>query len=535
LRRPISRRFRVFAACVLIGLPLGCTRAVQKSSYATDTVNAAAFEAYRAKIHARLHPIFAKWLDTHPVDTSQAELTTLVEVVIERDTGKIERLGVVKTAGVTAFDVAALEALLGAGPFGPPPIGLLDDDGSLYVRWEFRSVPDGCSSDTARLLRPKAAAARRKQCPSASDLERWTAAWRVKRRDALSGYRSSVTGNDTRLGVSIKPFASYLNRVHERLHPVYADSALACLDTLPQQAPFNRADLTTLVELVLEPNSGKLEKLGVVRSSGVETFDVTVLDAIERAAPFGAAPRETISKDGRVYVHWEFGRGLVACSPLGARPFLVGGPAGESPPTAPAVVTRDFETCRELQTKRQAFSDPTRTASRLAVALVLDRSGSMRGYNLEQTKLAVVAVLAALGAQDAVEVIAFDEQPARIVPLQPVSNSPFVAASILAISAAGGTDFAAALKLAYGDLSAWNARSKHIVFLTDGHAPSAGLEALAQGMRSTGTTLSTIGVGDAVNDDLLQALARAGCGRVHKLSDASSLREVLRFEALTPP
>ncbi len=61
-------------------------------------------------------------------------------------------------------------------------------------------------------------------------IERW--------RSAIENYVPSVKpGNQTALNSARAPFASYLNLVHNRLHPIFADQFLASLDELPGSHP----------------------------------------------------------------------------------------------------------------------------------------------------------------------------------------------------------------------------------------------------------------------------------------------------------
>jgi TonB family protein len=79
----------------------------------------------------------------------------------------------------------------------------------------------------------------------------------------------------------------------------------------------------TRVEIVVA-RDGHIKRMGVIRSSGVVEFDVAVLDAIDRAQPFAAAPSEILSTDGNVYAHWELHRDeAFACSTINASPFLL--------------------------------------------------------------------------------------------------------------------------------------------------------------------------------------------------------------------
>lgn len=160
---------------------------------------------------------------------------------------------------------------------------------------------------------------------TASNFERW--------RNAIENYVSSVKpGNQTALNTAAVPFASYLNTIHNRIHPIFADSFLGSLDNLPKTHPLNDTKLVTRLEVVVSPKEGRIVKLGVVKTSGITAFDIAALDAVHRAQPFGPAPGAIVSPDGNVYLHWEFHRDEVyACSTMHARPFLLNTPPKSDP------------------------------------------------------------------------------------------------------------------------------------------------------------------------------------------------------------
>jgi hypothetical protein len=155
-------------------------------------------------------------------------------------------------------------------------------------------------------------------------------------RSAIENYVPSVRpGNQTALNTARSAFAGYLNGVHNRIHPLFADSFLGSLDSLPASHPMNNEQLSTEIEIILDQESGNVVRMGVTKFSGVTAFDVAALDSVKRAAPFGAPPREIVSPDGRVYLHWEFHRNAEACSTFNARPFIL----KAQPGTAPTEVT----------------------------------------------------------------------------------------------------------------------------------------------------------------------------------------------------
>ena len=167
---------------------------------------------------------------------------------------------------------------------------------------------------------------------TASSFERW--------RSSIENYVATVKpGNQTSLNTAQSPFATYLNGMHNRIHPFFADAFLGSLDGLPKEHPLNNTKMVTRLEIILTKD-GHLKKMGIVKTSGVTAFDIAALDAVNRAAPFGPPPTAIVSKDGNVYLWWEFHRDEVyACSTMNARPFLLNiepaAPPVEPPPPGP--------------------------------------------------------------------------------------------------------------------------------------------------------------------------------------------------------
>ncbi|MBX3232962.1 MAG: TonB C-terminal domain-containing protein [Labilithrix sp.] len=175
---------------------------------------------------------------------------------------------------------------------------------------------------------------------TASSFERW--------RNAIENYVSSVKpGNQTSLNTAAVPFASYLNTIHNRIHPIFADNFLGSLDSLPKTHPMNNPKMVTRLEIVVSPKEGRIVKMGIVKTSGITAFDIAALDSVNRAQPFGPAPGAIVSPDGNVYLHWEFHRDEVfACSTMHARPFMLNTPAKPQspepePPGSPNSPTRE--------------------------------------------------------------------------------------------------------------------------------------------------------------------------------------------------
>ena len=181
-----------------------------------------------------------------------------------------------------------------------------------------------------------------------------------------------------------------------------------------------------------------------------------------------------------------------------------------------------------------------------ALMLVIDRSGSMHspvaGSNKSQIDLAAEAAVLALNTlypQDYIGVVSFDSQGHLVAQLGPNTNPAAVAKKIRSIQAGGGTTISAGLDLARRQLlqlETTDAAVRHVVLITDGQSspPPGGNWARVIGpMMQNGITLSTIGVGDGRNAQLLNLIARMGNGNYHDIANPASLPQVFIKEAKT--
>jgi Ca-activated chloride channel homolog len=166
----------------------------------------------------------------------------------------------------------------------------------------------------------------------------------------------------------------------------------------------------------------------------------------------------------------------------------------------------------------------------VAMALVIDRSGSMTGLPLEMAKQAAKATADTLAADDLLEVIVFDSLPTRIVRMTPAKHRARIQSDIARIQAGGGTEIFPALDAAYQALSTTRARKKHVILLTDGQAPQNGIRDLVQAMAAESITVSTVGLGAGIDETLLRMISEVGGGRFYKVADPQSLPRIFTRE-----
>lgn len=129
-------------------------------------------------------------------------------------------------------------------------------------------------------------------------------------------------GNQTALRSRKHPFAQFIATMHRTIHDKWAFGFLEQLDGMGRSHALNKPELWTRVEIVLN-SDGTLDKLRTVRFSGNTQFDNAAREIVRNAGPFPQPPREILSGNGKVYIHWAFHRDERACGTFGAEPFIL--------------------------------------------------------------------------------------------------------------------------------------------------------------------------------------------------------------------
>jgi len=160
---------------------------------------------------------------------------------------------------------------------------------------------------------------------------------------------------------------------------------------------------------------------------------------------------------------------------------------------------------------------PTTTAVQKAplnLSLVLDRSGSMSGEKIDNMRRAALDILERMGPQDVLSVVSFDDAIDVILPATRVTDPAALRSRILALQPGGMTALFGGVSqgLAQARKFKGEGRSTRVVLVSDGQAnvgPSSvsELAALGRSAGKEGISVSTVGLGEGYNEDLMQQLA----------------------------
>lgn len=167
-----------------------------------------------------------------------------------------------------------------------------------------------------------------------------------------------------------------------------------------------------------------------------------------------------------------------------------------------------------------------------AVAIVMDRSGSMAGEKLEMAKSASIATSEVLGRNDFIGVYAFDSEAHVVAPMTRLTSTATIAGQISAVASGGGTNLQPAFEEAREALRRVKAKVKHMIILTDGQTSGSGYESMAAQCRGEGITISTVSIGEGSHVALLQAIASSGGGQSYTTTDAGSITRIFTQDTL---
>ena len=174
----------------------------------------------------------------------------------------------------------------------------------------------------------------------------------------------------------------------------------------------------------------------------------------------------------------------------------------------------------------------------LNVALVLDRSTSMKGEKMDVLKNAAIKVMRNLRSQDIFSVVTFSDRAEVLIPASYPYDKRKLESRIQMLQPSGGTEMFQGLRAAYDEIlrNVGPNHIDHIILMTDGHTYGDDQQCLDLAKRAAerGVGISAMGIGKEWNDEFLDTLAKRTGGSSRYIARTEDIQNFLmeKFESL---
>ncbi len=270
----------------------------------------------------------------------------------------------------------------------------------------------------------------------------------------------------------------------------------------------------------------KVRSVGILAAAGMMLTSLTVWSLTPKGASVKPEPTTlaTIAGPGPLVVdHARFTAG---------RTLMMEGRLGN----ARLAANQDNQTFISVSVKAAADSAAT-TPSPLELAIVIDRSGSMKGKRLQNAVAAAQGMIRRLRDGDVVSVIAYNTTTETLVPSTTIdaSSRERAIAAVSGLDARGDTCISCGIDAGMDMLKRRSGMVERMLLLSDGEATAgvrnvAGFRRIASTVRSLGAAISTIGVDVDYNERVMTALAQESNGAHYFVENPSGLPRVFDQE-----
>ncbi len=173
----------------------------------------------------------------------------------------------------------------------------------------------------------------------------------------------------------------------------------------------------------------------------------------------------------------------------------------------------------------------------LNLSVVLDRSGSMSGSKIEKARQAAMGLVDQLGPDDIFSLVTYSTDATVEIHAQKVEDKQALKSRIARVQAGGNTALHAGVSLGAKEVqNRYDSRQiNRVILLSDGLAnvgPSSteDLKRLGRDLAGRGVAVTTIGVGDDYNEDLMAGLAESSDANYYYVKDTEKLPQIFAKE-----
>jgi Ca-activated chloride channel family protein len=169
----------------------------------------------------------------------------------------------------------------------------------------------------------------------------------------------------------------------------------------------------------------------------------------------------------------------------------------------------------------------------LALAVVLDTSGSMQGEKIDRARDSVLGLLRDMRDKDEIAVVRYSNSAELVQPLARLGDvRGQLAARVRGLDAGGGTNIPSGLEMGLRTLGeAERGRVRRVVLVSDGlDSTRAQAERLASDSAERGITVSSMGIGLDFDEAYMSSIARDGHGNFAFVNDGAALAAFLTRE-----
>jgi len=230
-----------------------------------------------------------------------------------------------------------------------------------------------------------------------------------------------------------------------------------------------------------------------------------------------------------------------------ATPFLAALIIGTAAAGAEPAVTLEAKAHRDrflptetrclLQVQVDGKEETKKRTAPINLAVVLDRSGSMRGEKIQQAREAALVAFDQLSGSDTFSLVIYDQEVEVVIPPTRVRDAEHVRSAIHRIESRGSTALYEGVQTGAEQVERYFAEKNinRVLLLSDGIAniglsSPTDLARLGSRLERSGISVSTVGLGLDYNEDLMTALAEAADGNYYYVRDAEELPDVFASE-----